>query len=235
MSTPHIDANNGDFAQTVLMPGDPLRAQYIAENFLDDAVKVAGVRNMYGFTGTYKGKLVSIMGSGMGIPSMSIYARELIVSYGVKNLIRIGTCGGIGSDIKIRDVIFAQGASTDSNVNRARVRGYDFSAIADFDLLLNGVNAAKELGIKAKVGNVFTTDTFYQADNTFYQELDKLGMLAIDMETAGLYGVAAEYGAKAMALFTVSDHVITGEATPSEERQSTFNEMVKIALESIEA
>jgi len=235
MSTPHIEANNGDFAQTVLMPGDPLRAQYIAENFLDNAVKVTGVRNMYGFTGTYKGKPVSIMGSGMGIPSMSIYARELIVSYGVKNLIRIGTCGGIGSDIKIRDVIFAQGASTDSNVNRTRVRGYDFSAIADFDLLLNGVNAAKELGIKAKVGNVFTTDTFYQADNTFYQELDKLGMLAVDMETAGLYGVAAEYGAKAMALFTVSDHVITGEATPSDERQSTFNEMVKIALESIEA
>ncbi|KTF16955.1 MAG: purine-nucleoside phosphorylase [Pseudoalteromonas sp.] len=235
MSTPHIEANNGDFAKTVLMPGDPLRAQYIAENFLDNAVKVTGVRNMYGFTGTYKGKPVSIMGSGMGIPSMSIYARELIVSYGVENLIRIGTCGGIGSDIKIRDVIFAQGASTDSNVNRARVRGYDFSAIADFDLLLNGVNAAKELGIKAKVGNVFTTDTFYQADNTFYQELDKLGMLAVDMETAGMYGVAAEYGAKAMALFTVSDHVITGEATPSDERQSTFNEMVKIALESVEA
>lgn len=235
MSTPHIEANNGDFAKTVLMPGDPLRAQYIAENFLDNAVKVTGVRNMYGFTGTYKGKPVSIMGSGMGIPSMSIYARELIVSYGVENLIRIGTCGGIGSDIKIRDVIFAQGASTDSNVNRARVRGYDFSAIADFGLLLNGVNAAKELGIKAKVGNVFTTDTFYQADNTFYQELDKLGMLAVDMETAGMYGVAAEYGAKAMALFTVSDHVITGEATPSDERQSTFNEMVKIALESVEA
>ncbi|MCG9735733.1 purine-nucleoside phosphorylase [Pseudoalteromonas shioyasakiensis] len=233
MSTPHISANVGEFAETVLMPGDPLRAQYIAENFLDDAKQVTGVRNMYGFTGTYKGKPVSIMGSGMGIPSMSIYARELIVSYGVKNLIRIGTCGGIGSDIKIRDVIFAQGSSTDSNVNRARVRGYDFAAIADFGLLLNGVNAAKELGIEAKVGNVFTTDTFYQADNTFYQELDKLGVLAVDMETAGMYGVAAEYGAKAMALFTVSDHVITGEATPSEERQSTFNEMVKIALESI--
>ena len=233
MSTPHISANVGEFAETVLMPGDPLRAQYIAENFLDDAKQVTGVRNMYGFTGTYKGKPVSIMGSGMGIPSMSIYARELIVSYGVKNLIRIGTCGGIGSDIKIRDVIFAQGASTDSNVNRARVRGYNFAAIADFGLLLSGVNAAKELGIEAKVGNVFTTDTFYQADNTFYQELDKLGVLAVDMETAGMYGVAAEYGAKAMALFTVSDHVITGEATPSEERQSTFNEMVKIALESI--
>ncbi len=233
MSTPHISANVGDFAETVLMPGDPLRAQYIAENFLDDAVQVTGVRNMYGFTGTYKGKPVSIMGSGMGIPSMSIYARELIVSFGVKNIIRIGTCGGIGTDIKIRDVIFAQGASTDSNVNRARVRGYDFAAIANFDLLLNGVNAAKELGIEAKVGNVFTTDTFYQADDSFYKDLDKLGMLAVDMETAGLYGVAAEYGANAMALFTVSDHVITGEATPSDERQSTFNEMVKIALESI--
>jgi len=233
MSTPHISANVGDFAETVLMPGDPLRAQYIAENFLDDAVQVTGVRNMYGFTGTYKGKPVSIMGSGMGIPSMSIYARELIVSFGVKNIIRIGTCGGIGSDIKIRDVIFAQGASTYSNVNRARVRGTDFAAIANFDLLLNGVNAAKDLGIDAKVGNVFTTDTFYQADDTFYKDLDKLGVLAVDMETAGLYGVAAEYGAKAMALFTVSDHVITGEATPADERQTTFNEMVKIALESI--
>jgi purine-nucleoside phosphorylase len=233
MSTPHINANNGDFAETVLMPGDPLRAKYIAENFLEDARQVTGVRNMYGFTGTYNGKPVSIMGSGMGIPSMSIYARELIVSYGVKNLIRIGTCGGISQDIKIRDVIFAQGASTDSNVNRARVRGYDFAAIADFGLLENGVNAARKLGIEAKVGNVFTTDTFYQADGSFYEELDKLGVLAVDMETAGMYGVASEYGAKAMALFTVSDHVITGEATPAEERQSTFNEMVKIALESI--
>ncbi|BBN83735.1 purine nucleoside phosphorylase DeoD-type [Pseudoalteromonas sp. A25] len=233
MSTPHISANSGDFAETVLMPGDPLRAQYIAEHFLEDARQVTGVRNMYGFTGTYNGKPVSIMGSGMGIPSMSIYARELIVSYGVKNLIRIGTCGGISKDIKIRDVIFAQGASTDSNVNRARVRGYDFAAIADFGLLENGVNAARKLGIAAKVGNVFTTDTFYQADGTFYEQLDKLGVMAVDMETAGMYGVAAEYGAKAMALFTVSDHVITGEATPAEERQSTFNEMVKIALESI--
>lgn len=233
MSTPHINANNGDFAETVLMPGDPLRAKYIAENFLEDAHQVTGVRNMFGFTGTYNGKPVSIMGSGMGIPSMSIYARELVVSYGVKNLIRIGTCGGISQDIKIRDVIFAQGASTDSNVNRARVRGYDYAAIADFGLLENGVNAARKLGIEAKVGNVFTTDTFYQADGSFYEELDKLGVLAVDMETAGMYGVAAEYGAKAMALFTVSDHVITGEATPAEERQSTFNEMVKIALESI--
>ena len=233
MSTPHINTNSGDFAETVLMPGDPLRAKYIAEHFLEDARQVTGVRNMFGFTGTYNGKSVSIMGSGMGIPSMSIYARELIVSYGVKNLIRIGTCGGISQDIKIRDVIFAQGASTDSNVNRARVRGYDFAAIADFGLLENGINSARKLGIEAKVGNVFTTDTFYQADDTFYKELDKLGIMAVDMETAGMYGVAAEYGAKAMALFTVSDHVITGEATPAEERQSTFNEMVKIALESI--
>ena len=233
MSTPHIGANVNDFAQTVLMPGDPLRAQYIAENFLDDARQVTGVRNMFGFTGTYKGKPVSIMASGMGIPSMSIYARELIVSYDVKNLIRIGTCGGISKDIKIRDVIFAQGASTDSNVNRTRVRGYDFAAIADFDLLEKGVQAARTLDIEAKVGNVFTTDTFYQADPTFYEELDKLGIMAVDVETAGLYGVAAEYGANAMALFTVSDHVITGEALPAEDRQNTFNEMVKIALESL--
>ena len=233
MSTPHINANIGDFAETVLMPGDPLRAKHIAETFLDDAKEVTNVRNILGYTGTYNGKPVSIMASGMGIPSMSIYARELIVSYGVKNLIRIGTCGGIGSEVKIRDVIFAQGASTDSNVNRARVEGWDYAAIANFELLLNGVNAAKKLGINATVGNVFTTDTFYQADLELYKKLDKLGVLAVDMETAGLYGVAAEYGAKAMALFTVSDHVMTGEATPSEERQNSFNEMVKVALESI--
>ena len=217
MSTPHISANVGEFAETVLMPGDPLRAQYIAENFLDDAKQVTGVRNMYGFTGTYKGKPVSIMGSGMGIPSMSIYARELIVSYGVKNLIRIGTCGGIGSDIKIRDVIFAQGASTDSNVNHARVRGYDFAEIADFGLLLNGVNAAKELGIEAKVGNVFTTDTFYQADNTFYQELDKLGVLAVDMETPQVQAqvdanreLAANLNIRATPTFVIGDQIMPG-------------------------
>lgn len=233
MTTPHINANVGDFAETVLMPGDPLRAKHIAETFLDNAKEVTNVRNILGYTGTYNGKPVSIMASGMGIPSMSIYARELIVSYGVKNLIRIGTCGGIGSNVKIRDVIFAQGASTDSNVNRARVDGWDYAAIANFDLLLNGVNAAKKLGIDATVGNVFTTDTFYQADLELYKKLDKLGVLAVDMETAGLYGVAAEYGANAMALFTVSDHVMTGEATPSEERQNSFNEMVKVALESI--
>ena len=234
MSTPHISAAPGEFAQTVLMPGDPLRAKYIAENFLDDVKQVTDVRNMFGYTGTYKGKPVSIMGSGMGIPSISIYARELITSFGVKNIIRIGTCGGISTDIKIRDVIIAQGASTDSNVNRARIRGYDFAAIANYTLLERTVNAARNLGIDAKVGNVFTTDTFYQADASFYPELDKLGVLAVEMETAGLYGVAAEYGANAMALFTVSDHVITGEATPASERQTTFNEMVKIALESIE-
>ena len=233
MPTPHINAPEGAFAETVLMPGDPLRAKHIAETFLEDAKEVTNVRNILGYTGTYNGKPVSIMASGMGIPSMSIYARELIVSYGVKNLIRIGTCGGIGSDVKIRDVIFAQGASTDSNVNRARVEGWDYAAIADFDLLVNGVNAAKKLGIDATVGNVFTTDTFYQPSLELYKKLDKLGVLAVDMETAGLYGVAAEYGAKAMALFTVSDHVMTGEATPSDERQNSFNEMVKVALESI--
>ena len=233
MPTPHINAQDGAFAETVLMPGDPLRAKHIAETFLEDAKEVTNVRNILGYTGTYNGKPVSIMASGMGIPSMSIYAKELIASYGVKKLIRIGTCGGIGSDVKIRDIIFAQGASTDSNVNRARVEGWDYAAIADFDLLVNGVNAAKNLGIEATVGNVFTTDTFYQADLELYKKLDKLGVLAVDMETAGLYGVAAEYGAKAMALFTVSDHVMTGEATPSEERQNSFNEMVKVALESI--
>lgn len=233
MSTPHINAPSGAFEETVLMPGDPLRAKHIAENFLQDAKQVTDVRNIFGFTGSYQGKPVSIMASGMGIPSMSIYARELIVSYGVKNIIRIGTCGGISKDTKLRDIIFAMGASTDSNVNRARAHGYDFAAIADYQLLANGVNAAKDLGIQAKVGNVFTTDTFYQTNQEFYTMLDGLGVLAVDMETAGLYGVAAEYGVNALALFTVSDHVITGEAVPSAERQNSFDGMVKIALESI--
>lgn len=232
MSTPHINAKPGDFAETLLMPGDPLRAQYIAETFLDDARRVADVRNMYGYTGTYKGKAISIMGSGMGVPSMSIYAKELITDYGVKNIIRVGTCGGVAADIKLRDVIIAMGASTDSGVNRLRLRGYDFAALADFGLMEKAVAAARAASIPVRVGNVFTSDLFYSPDSELMPALEKMNVLAVDMEAAGLYGVAAEYGAKALTVMTVSDHIIRGEATSAEERQTTFNDMIKLTLEA---
>ncbi|WP_127559788.1 purine-nucleoside phosphorylase [Saccharospirillum alexandrii] len=232
MSTPHINAKPGDFAETLLMPGDPLRAQYIAETFLDDARRVADVRNMYGYTGTYKGKAISIMGSGMGVPSMSIYAKELITDYGVKNIIRVGTCGGVAADIKLRDVIIAMGASTDSGVNRLRLRGFDFAALADFGLMEKAVAAARAASIPVRVGNVFTSDLFYSPDSELMPALEKMNILAVDMEAAGLYGVAAEYGAKALTVMTVSDHIIRGEATSAEERQTTFNDMIKLTLEA---
>lgn len=232
MSTPHINAKPGDFAETLLMPGDPLRAQYIAETFLGDARRVADVRNMYGYTGTYKGKAISIMGSGMGVPSMSIYAKELITDYGVKNIIRVGTCGGVAADIKLRDVIIAMGASTDSGVNRLRLRGYDFAALADFGLMEKAVAAARAASIPVRVGNVFTSDLFYSPDSELMPALEKMNILAVDMEAAGLYGVAAEYGAKALTVMTVSDHIIRGEATSAEERQTTFNDMIKLTLEA---
>ncbi|WP_028671172.1 purine-nucleoside phosphorylase [Saccharospirillum impatiens] len=232
MSTPHINAKPGDFAETLLMPGDPLRAQYIAETFLDDARRVADVRNMYGYTGTYKGKAISIMGSGMGVPSMSIYAKELITDYGVKNIIRVGTCGGVAADIKLRDVIIAMGASTDSGVNRQRLRGYDFAALADFGLMEKAVAAARAASIPVRVGNVFTSDLFYSPDTELMPVLEKMNVLAVDMEAAGLYGVAAEYGAKALTVMTVSDHIIRGEATSADERQTTFNDMIKLTLEA---
>ncbi|WP_108124001.1 purine-nucleoside phosphorylase [Saccharospirillum mangrovi] len=230
MPTPHINANAGDFADTVLMPGDPLRAQYIAENFLDNAKRVTDVRSMFGYTGTFNGKPVSIMGSGMGVPSMSIYAKELITEYGVKHLIRVGTCGGIGDDIKLRDVIIASGASTDSGVNRTRLLGYDFAATADYSLLAAAVTSARNAGVEARVGNVFTSDLFYSPEEALIPALRKMGILAVEMEVAGLYGVAAEYGAKALGIMTVSDHIVRGEATSSDERQTTFNEMIQIAL-----
>lgn len=232
MSTPHINAKPGDFADTLLMPGDPLRARYIAETFLDDARRVADVRNMYGYTGTYKGRAISIMGSGMGVPSMSIYAKELITDYGVKNIIRVGTCGGVAADIKLRDVIIAMGASTDSGVNRLRLRGYDFAALADFGLMEKAVAAARSASIPVRVGNVFTSDLFYSPDSDLMPALEKMNILAVDMEAAGLYGVAAEYGAKALTVMTVSDHIVRGEATSAEERQTTFNDMIKLTLEA---
>lgn len=229
--TPHINAPQGAFADIVLMPGDPLRAKYIAEHFLQNAELVTSVRNMLGYTGTYKGRRVSVMGHGMGIPSCSIYAKELITEYGVKKLIRIGSCGALSENIKIRDIIIALGACTDSNVNRIRFKGYDFAAIADFDLVQSAVKTAQDLNTPIHIGNVFTSDLFYTPDTQIFDIAEKHGVLGVEMETAGFYGVAAEFGAKAMAIMTVSDHMKTGEQIPAEERQLSFNEMITLALE----
>lgn len=233
MSTPHIEAKQGDFAKTVLMPGDPLRAKFIADNFLDDAKCVTRVRNMFGYTGTYKGKAVSVMGSGMGVPSISIYATELYKDYGVENIIRIGSCGAVRDDVNIRDIIIGMAASTDSSVNRMRFNQCDFAATADFGLLHQVVKTAERLGTKVNVGNIFTADLFYTPQPEMFKLMEKYGILAVEMEAAGLYGVAAEHGKNALTVLTVSDHIKTGEQTTADERENTFKEMMELTLESV--
>jgi len=233
MTTPHIEASLGDFAETVLMPGDPLRAKFIAENFLDDDKCITSVRNMLGYTGTYKGKRVSVMGSGMGIPSVSIYATELYKDYGVENIIRIGSCGAVRDDIKIRDIIIGMAASTDSNVNKQRFNNIDFAACADFSLLKKVVDTAETLKHEVHVGNIFSADLFYTPQPEMFAVMEKYGILAVEMEAAGLYGVAAEYGKKALTVLTVSDHIKTGEQTTSDERETTFKDMMILTLESL--
>lgn len=232
MATPHINAVEGAFAETVLFPGDPLRAKYIAETFLENVEQVTDVRNMLGFTGTYKGKRISVMGSGMGIPSCSIYATELIKDYGVKNLIRVGTCGAISTDVKVRDVIIGMGACTDSQVNRLRFKGQDFAAIANYELMNAVIESVKVKGTKIRVGNVFSADLFYTPDPQMFDVMEKMGVLGVEMEAAGLYGVAHEFGARALCVVTVSDHIRTGEKTTSEERQTTFNDMIVMTLDA---
>ncbi|MGX9417054.1 purine-nucleoside phosphorylase [Vibrio sp. RC27] len=233
MATPHINAEMGDFADVVLMPGDPLRAKYIAETFLEDAKQVCDVRSMLGFTGTYQGRKVSVMGHGMGIPSCSIYVTELFKDYGVKKVIRVGSCGAVSDDIKLRDVVIGMGACTDSKVNRMRFKDHDFAAIADYKMVKAAEMAAEKRGIDVKVGNLFSAELFYTPDPSMFDVLDKYGIVGVEMEAAGIYGVAAEYGAKALAICTVSDHIKRGEQTTSQERQTTFNEMIEIALDSI--
>jgi purine-nucleoside phosphorylase len=230
--TPHIEAPSGAFAPTCLLPGDPLRAEYIAETFLTDIKKINTVRNMFAFTGDYQGTPVSVMGSGMGIPSISIYAKELITEYGVKNLIRVGSCGAVSSDVKIRDIIIGMGACTDSAVNRQRFQGHDYAAIASYSLLKLLNEAAEALNLPVTNGNLFSADLFYTPNPSMFDTLEKMNILGIEMEAAGLYGIAAEYGAQAAAICTVSDHIRTGEATTSAERQSSFEDMMKIALDA---
>lgn len=231
--TPHLSAAPGDFAPSILLPGDPLRAKHIADKFLDDVKQVNEVRNMLGYTGSYQDVPISVMGTGMGIPSASIYATELVDEYGVERLIRVGSCGAVTEKVGIRDIILAIGACTDSLVNRTRYGGLDFAATADFWLLKAATDAAAAQGIEVKVGNVHSTDLFYTPDSEAFNRMEAMGVLAVEMEAAGLYGVAAERGARALTICTVSDHIRTGEATSSDEREQTFNEMVEIALEAV--
>ncbi|MCP3168718.1 purine-nucleoside phosphorylase [Myxococcus qinghaiensis] len=231
MATPHISAAPGDFADVVLMPGDPLRARYISERFLTDAQGVTSVRNMFGFTGTYQGRRVSVMGHGMGVPSISIYATELVKVYGARVLIRVGSCGALRPDVKLRDVIVATGAGTDSKVNRMRLLDHDFAAVPDFQLARWAMEAAERRNKAVRAGTVFTSDLFYHPQEQLTAALVRMGVLAIEMEVAGLYGVAAEFGARALALLTVSDHLQTGEALSPQDRQTSFDEMIELALD----
>ncbi|CAM2945707.1 purine-nucleoside phosphorylase [Dellaglioa algida] len=231
MST-HIGAQANEIAEVVLMPGDPLRAKYIAETFLEDIHQYNTVRNAFGYTGSYKGHRVSIQASGMGIPSISIYANELIQFYGVKKLIRVGTCGGMGTDIHVRDVVIAQAASTDSAIiNNTFGSGMYYAPTADFKLLLAAHTAAQQQGITVKVGNILSEDRFYN-DEIDRNKLIEYGILGSEMESAALYMLAAKYHVQALAILTISNHIITGEETTAEEREKSFNEMIALSLET---
>lgn len=230
--TAHINAAKGDFARRLLLPGDPLRAKYIAENFLDNAQEVTGVRGMLGFTGTYKASEVSVMGSGMGMPSASIYCHELATEFGVEEIIRIGSCGTTLPDVELNNVLAAIGACTDSAINRTAFSGFDFAATANYDLLSSLVSTARERRCPIRVGNVFTSDVFYSPSKDYYDVLQKYGVLGIDMEAAGLYFKAAELGIKALAIMTVTDHLGTGAALSADERQSSLNDMIELALDT---
>ncbi|WP_308725077.1 purine-nucleoside phosphorylase [Metapseudomonas otitidis] len=233
MTTPHINARPGDFAETVLMPGDPLRARAIAETFLEDVREVNAVRNMLGYTGRYRGQRVSVMGSGMGIPSISLYAHELFSQFGVQRIIRVGSCGALQPDVHLHDLVIAQGASTDSGVNRKRFGGFDFAALADYRLLARAVNRADEMGMTVHVGNVFSADLFYEPAADWMVPMSRMGILAVEMEAAGLYGVAAELGREALAVLTVSDQLLTGERLGAQARQDGLHDMIRLVLEGV--
>ncbi len=233
MST-HIGAKQGEIAERVLLPGDPLRAKWIAETYLEDAKCYSNVRNMFGFTGTYQGRRVSVQGTGMGMPSASIYAHELINEYGVRTLVRVGSCGALGESLKLRDVVAASAASTDSAMNRMRFDGLiDYAPVADFHLLRAAVDVAARRGVEMTVGPIFAADAFYTDRPDLYDTLADYGVLAVEMESAALYTIAARYRARALTLLTVSDVIRTGERTSAQEREQTFGQMVEIALETI--
>ncbi|MCF8273229.1 MAG: purine-nucleoside phosphorylase [Flavobacteriaceae bacterium] len=227
----HIEAKKGDIAETILLPGDPLRAKWIAETFLENPVCFNKIRGMYGFTGTYQGKTISVMGTGMGVPSISIYAHELITEYGVKNLIRVGSAGSYQADVKIRDIVLAMAASSNSGINELRFGGADFAPTASFELFQKAVETAKLKEIPIKAGNIFTSDEFYADDFESYKKWSKFGVLCVEMESAGLYTVAAKHHVNALSILTISDSLVTGERTTSAERETTFKDMIQIALE----
>lgn len=229
--TPHIKPNGVEIAETILLPGDPLRAKFIMETYLENAQQFNSVRNMFGYTGTYKGKKISVMGTGMGMPSMSLYSWELIHIFGVKNLIRIGTCGAIQDHMNLYDLVLAMGASTDSRyVHQYNLPG-EFANIASFELLDKAKKAADQKGHPVHVGNILTSDIFYNADPTALEKWQKMGILSVEMETAGLYLNAAYAGVNALTILTVSDHILRREQTTPEERQTAFTNMMEVALE----
>jgi purine-nucleoside phosphorylase len=226
----HIGAQPGEIAPTVLLPGDPLRARWIAETFLEDARCYSEVRGMYGFTGTWRGQQVSVQGSGMGQPSMSIYVNELFTDYDVESIVRVGSCGALTERLAIRDVVIASGACTDSSMNRIAFEGLDYAPVADFGLLRGAVEAAERRGTPAHVGLLFSSDSFYPARPELSARMVGYGVLGVEMEASALYTLAAKHGRRALAICTVSDHVVTGEETTAAEREQTFGEMVEIAL-----
>lgn len=228
----HIAAKKGEIAETVLMPGDPLRAKFIAKNFLEDAECYSEIRNMYGFTGRYKGVPVSIQGSGMGMPSMGIYSYELINDYDVKRIIRIGTAGSFHKDIKIKDIVLGLSASTDSNFSHLFKADGTYAPTASWDLILRAKKAADELEIPVHAGNIVSSDVFYKMQEDWWKTWQRLGVLAVEMEAAALYMHAAWFGIDALAILTISDHFVTGERATAEERQNSFTNMMKIALEA---
>lgn len=228
----HIAAKKGEIAETVLLPGDPKRAKWIAENFLENPVCYTDIRGMLGFTGVYKGKKISIQGTGMGIPSASIYINELIKEYDVKKLIRIGSAGSYQKEIKLRDVVVAMSASTDSAINNRRFNNANFAPTASFDLFAKVIKVAEEKNINIKAGNILTSDEFYTDDADYYKKWANFGVLAVEMETAGLYTLAAKYNVKALSILTISDSLVSSEITSSEEREKSFSDMVELALET---
>lgn len=233
MSTPHIDAAPGAFAELVLLPGDPLRARHIAMTMLIGAVEVTNIRSMLGFTGEWKGKRVSVMGSGIGIPSAMLYATELIRDHGVRRLVRVGTCGAIAEDVSLGDLVLALGAATDSSVNRLRFGDYDFTATASWPLLSRVAAASVPGGPAIRVGRVFSSDFFYHPDPGLKELLRRFGFLALDMETAGIYGVAAELGAEALSVMTVSDHLVGDLHMSADQRETGVDTMIRLVLDAL--
>ena len=229
----HIQAKKGEIAETVLLPGDPMRAKWIADTFLKDVVQYNDVRGMLGFTGTYKGEKVSVQGTGMGIPSTLIYCHELITEYGVKNLIRVGSAGSYQKEVKIRDIVIAMAASTNSGLNTIRFNGADYSPTASFELFQKAIDVANKKAIKVKAGGILSSDEFYADDFDSYKKWAEYGVLCVEMETSGLYTVAAKHNVNALSILTISDSLVTGERTTADEREQTFKEMIEIALGTI--